>query len=155
MFPLPSDGHALIRRAEADEAEVLADLWLRSRRTAAPAIPPAVHSDDEVRGWLRDTVLPNDEVWVIGPAGQPEAMMVLSEDWIEQLYVAPHHQRQGHGSRLVRFAQNRRDSLRLYTFEANHAARAFYEKHGFTAAGPASTDNEERAPALLYRWSVS
>jgi hypothetical protein len=31
-------------------------------------------------------------------------------------------------------------------------ARAFYEKHGFRASGPVSSDNEEQAPAIPYRW---
>jgi GNAT superfamily N-acetyltransferase len=56
---------------------------------------------------------------------------------------------QSHGSRLIKFALKRCADLRLYTFEANMAPRAFYEKHGFAAVGPPTTDNEEGAPALL------
>lgn len=154
MFASLPDRTTEIRRAEPDEAGAVADLWLRARRAAGPAIPPAVHTDDEVRAWFRDVVLPNAEVWLIGPRHDPKAMMVLDGDWIEQLYVDPGHQRVGHGSRLIRFAQARRRELLLHTFEANAVARAFYEKRGLSTTGPASTDNEENAPALCYRWSV-
>ncbi len=143
-----------IRRALTDETRAVADLWLHSRRAAAPAIPLPAHTDDEVRAWFRDVLLPNDEVWVIGPGQTPEALMVLRGDWVEQLYVSPAHQRQGHGSRLISFAQAKRRELRLWTIEANIHARAFYEKHGFTPLGTPTSDNEERAPAIQYRWAA-
>ena len=149
-----SGARPAIREALPAEAGAVADLWLASRRAAAPAIPPAVHSEAEVRGWFREVVLPSlrDEVWVIGPDGAPEAMMVLQDDWVDQLYVTPARQGHGLGGRLIRFAQDRRERLALWTFEANLAARAFYEAHGFAPNGPPDSDNEEGAPAILYRW---
>lgn len=140
-----------IRRAVSDEAVAVATLWLHSRRAAAPAIPPSIHSDDEVKAWFRDVVLPTRVLWVIGPRRCPAAMMVLSHGWVQQLYVAPDRFRQGYGSKLLRLAQSRHDELLLWTFEANAGARAFYEKHGFVAAG-VSAENEEGAPAVRYRW---
>lgn len=110
-------------------------LWLRSRRAAAPAIPPSIHSEDEVKAWFRDVVLPTHELWVIGPRRHPAAMMVLSRGWVQQLYVAPDQFRQGYGSKLLRFAQSRQDELSLWTFEANTGARAFYEKRGVVPVG--------------------
>ena len=143
-----------IRRAGSDEALAVATLWLRSRRAAAPAIPPSVHSDGEVEAWFRDVVLPDCEVWVVGSRRSPTAIMVLSGGWVEQLYVAPDRCRQGYGSMLLRFAQSRQDELSLWTFEANARARAFYEKHGFVS-GAVSTDNEEGVAAVCYRWNRS
>jgi GNAT superfamily N-acetyltransferase len=116
-------------------------------------IPPAAHSDDEVRTWFRDLVLPSQEVWVTALGPELTAMMVLDREWLEQLYVAPEHLRRGYGSQLVRLAQATRSELALWTFEANLAARAFYEAHGFRPSGPASSDNEERTPAVCYRWA--
>jgi GNAT superfamily N-acetyltransferase len=142
-----------VRRAASDEAMAVATLWLRSRRAAAPAIPPPVHGDDEVKAWFRDVVLPKRDLWVVGPRGDPAAMMVLSRGWVEQLYVAPDRFRQGYGSKLLRFAQTRQDELSLWTFEANTQARAFYERHGFVAVG-VSAVNEEGVPAVRYRWKV-
>ncbi len=137
----------------SEDAEALAELWLRSRR-ASRGIPPAVHGDQEVRRWFRDVVLPLREVWVVTAGDEAVALMVLDGEWIDQLYVEPGRQRAGHGSRLVRLAQSSRERLALWTFEANVAARAFYEAHGFERAGLPSSDNEERAPALRYRWEA-
>ena len=81
------------------------------------------------------------------------ALMVLDGDRVEQLYVSPEHQRQGHGSRLLTTAQATRDRLSLWTFAANKQARAFYEAHGFSVSGAPSSQNEEQTPAVLYRWS--
>ena len=148
-------GSPPIRPAHEADLDSVAALWLASRRTAGTAIPATIHTDDEVRDWFRDLVFPTAEVWLIGAHLKPEAMMVLSGPSVDQLYVAPGHQRQGHGSRLIRFAQQRRDALSLWTFEANHTARRFYEKLGFAPVGPASRENEEGEPALLYRWTKS
>jgi ribosomal protein S18 acetylase RimI-like enzyme len=41
--------------------------------------------------------------------------------------------------------------VRLYTFQANHHARTFYERHGFQAvAFSEGLDNEEKCPDVLY-----
>lgn len=142
----------MLRRARPAEAEALAGLWLRSRRAAA-GVPRTPRSDDEVRAWFADSVLPSQEVWVAEAGGGPIALMVLAGEWIEQLYVDPDHQRAGHGAALVRLAQAERSTLALWTFLANARARAFYESLGFRRSGPASTANEERAPAVVYRWT--
>lgn len=142
-----------VRRGVPDDAEVLAELWLRSRR-ASPGIPPPVHADDEVRRWFRDVVLTRLEVWVATVAGEAAAVMALDGEWIEQLYVEPTRRRAGHGSRLLQVAKDDRENLALWTFEANLEARAFYEARGFERVGPVSVDNEEGAPALCYRWSA-
>jgi GNAT superfamily N-acetyltransferase len=97
-------------------------------------------------------VVPAGGVWVAGHDGALEAVTVLRGDWVEQLYVAPESQRQGHGFRLLSLAQSLRSELALWTFAANTHARAFYERHGFEADGPVTSDNEERAPAVCYRW---
>jgi len=140
-----------IRRGRPDEALAVADVLLGSRQ-AAPGIPAGVHSDDEVREWVAEVVLPEREVWVVADGSQMMAVMVLHGTWVDQLYVMPAHQREGHGSALLQLAKDARQELRLWTFVANTRARAFYEKHGFRADEPASSDNEEGAPALLYRW---
>jgi GNAT superfamily N-acetyltransferase len=141
-----------LRRASGADALAVAELWLRSRRASA-TIPPGAHTDEEVRAWFRDVVLPSREVWVKIDGPGLTAMMVINGEWLEQLYVAPEHARQRYGSRLVRLAQAKRNELALWTFEANLSARAFYESHGFRPAGAPSSDNEEHVPAICYRWT--
>jgi GNAT superfamily N-acetyltransferase len=144
-------GGARPRRAIEGEAAQIAELWLAARDAAA-GVPATNRSDEEVRSWLADAVA-GGAVWVTtDELNRPAAMMVLKGEWVEQLYVRPERQRRGHGSALIAFAQCTRPSLALWTFEANATARAFYEARGFERSGEPSSENEERAPALLYRW---
>jgi GNAT superfamily N-acetyltransferase len=82
--------------------------------------------------------------------------MVLDDGWIDQLYVDPMRTGNGLGSALIDFAKERSpEALDLWTFRSNHGARRFYERHGFIVVGSTEDDNEERAPALHYRWSAA
>lgn len=75
--------------------------------------------------------------------------------WLDHLYIAPAHQRAGLGTRLL--AEARRIGgvpLRLWAFQRNHAARAFYRRHRFIEEE--LTDgaaNEEREPDVRMVWS--
>jgi GNAT superfamily N-acetyltransferase len=141
-----------VRPAELHEARDLADLWLRSRRASFPSIPPAVHSDDEVRRWFEEVVLPLREVWVAERALRPMALMVLHGADVDQLYVDPSCTGHGLGGALLQHAKVRRPAgLTLWTFQSNLGARRFYERHGFVAVAT-TDDNEERAPAVRYEW---
>lgn len=140
----------ILRRANGGDAEAAAEVLLRSRRAAA--IPPSVHSDLEVRAWVAEFLIPSCEVWVATDSGEVAGVMALQDDWVEQLYIAPEHQRRGHGPALLALAKADRSALSLWTFESNLGARAFYGAHGFTQTGPPSSDNEEGAPAICYGW---
>lgn len=145
-----------VRRARAEEAGEIAGVWLRSRAASVPGIPPPVHTEDEVRAWFEEVVLPKREVWVADDDGAAVALLVLENEWIDQLYVEPGHTGRGIGGRLMAVAKRQRPSaLRLWTFEANVRARHFYERHGFVASGSTAGDNEERAPDVRYEWSPS
>ena len=107
-------------------------MWLRSWAASVPGIPPPVHTEDEVRAWFEEVVLPKREVWVVDHGGAVLALLVLENEWIDQLYVEPGHTGRGIGGRLMAVAKRQRPSLlRLWTFEANVRARHFYERHGF------------------------
>src|ERR1700722_10556787 len=90
-----------IRRALQGEAHGLAALWLRSRAASVPAIPRAVHTDEEVHEWFEEVVLPTREVWVTDGPHEPVALMVLDDEWIDQLYVDPASTRGGIGGALL------------------------------------------------------
>jgi len=133
---------------------MLAELYLRSRLAAVPAIPPPVHTEHEIREWFASVVLPNRDVWLIAEREQPVALLVLRGEWIDQLYVDPTRTSQGLGAALIEVAKRTSPGcLALWTFQANTAARRFYERHGFVAVSTTDGDNEERAPDVHYRWS--
>lgn len=142
------------RLAAASEAPAIADLWLRSRRAAVPAIPPPAYSDAEVHDWFASVVVPEREVWVIDTAKDLVALLVLDDQWIDQLYVDPSWWQRGLGSQLVELAKAIWPSgLDLWTFQSNVAAQRFYERHGFVAVETSDGNNEERAPDVHYRWT--
>jgi GNAT superfamily N-acetyltransferase len=142
-----------IRTALPGDAAYLAALWLRSRAASAPSIPPTIHTDEEVHRWFEEVVIPTHEVWVAEGPDQLLALMVLDDEWIDQLYVDPASTRRGIGGALLDHAKTFRPrGLKLWTFESNLDARRFYERHGFVAVATTTGDNEEQAFDVLYQW---
>lgn len=143
-----------IRRATSDDADAASTIMVDARHASAPAIPPSAHSDDQIRVWFRDVVLARCDVWLADEAGLLRGVMVLSEGWIEQLYVAPGSTGRGIGARLVRHAQDLAGGpLELWTFASNTGAARFYERHGFVQVDRTDGDNEEGEPDIRYRWT--
>lgn len=145
---------AVIRRAGALDAREAAEVWLRSYDAALPTVRRA-HSDDEVRDYFREVVIPGREVWVAqSPDGPLVGVMVLGEGSIDQLYLAPDRRGQGLGDRFVALAKRRHPTgLDLWTFQVNAPAHRFYERHGFTEAERTDgSANEEGEPDIRYVW---
>jgi ribosomal protein S18 acetylase RimI-like enzyme len=146
---------AELRAAHAADAAAIADVLLVSRRTFLPYLA-APRSDDEIRGWVRDTVLPTEQLTVAVAGGAVVGFLAVRErddiTWITHLYLLPSHVGQGIGSSLLeRALASERRPVRLYAFQQNEAARRFYERHGFVAiAFSEGSTNEERSPDVLF-----
>src|SRR5690348_12505164 len=141
-----------LRRGTHSDAGPLAELYLRARRAAVPIIPMTAHTDEEVRAWIAELVIPRAEVWV-AESDRLVGVLVLDDDWVDQLYVDPELTGQGIGTQLIELAKHRRPGgLRLWTFESNTGAQRFYERHHFRATDRTEGDNEEGAPDILYVW---
>lgn len=155
-----SVGVTSVRRADATDAAAVADVYLRARHAAVPAIPPLAHTDDDVRRWFGDVVLADDqrEVWVAeaDDAAIVGLLVLEDDDWIDQLYVDPEWTGRGIGSQLLEVAKRRRpDALQLWTFASNRGAQRFYERYGFVAVERTDgSGNEERSPDVRYVWSL-
>ena len=146
-----------LRRGTARDAVAVSALYLRARKAANATIPMTVHTDDEVRRWIAEWVVPHTELWVAeDDGGALVGLLVLNEDWLDQLYVEPALTGHGIGSELIRLAKRvRPECLRLWTFESNLGAQRFYERHGFRPIERTAGDNEEGAPDILYVWDAS
>lgn len=146
-----------LRRAVPSDVDQLAELLHAARLHSQPAIPPATHSQDEMRVWFAAVVMPEREVWVAEPATGDGlvALMVLDGGWLDQLYVAPGWLSLGIGGRLVALAKNRRpEGLQLWTFQSNSGARRFYEREGFTPVEETDgAGNEEKSRDVRYTWT--
>lgn len=144
-----------MRPATASDAEVVATLWLRSRKASVPSIPEPVHSDDDVRRWVSEVLIPGGGTWVVENEIGVIGMMSVRDGWIDQLYVDPAHFGQGTGTKLLGQAkQLYPGGLDLWTFQSNARARRFYEAHGFRPVGESIADNEEGAPDVRYHWDT-
>lgn len=146
----------LLRRADSTDAANATDVLLRSRLAAAGSIPAPVHSEDEIYRWMQSVLIPHCEVWIAEvPDAAALALLVLDEDWIDQLYVRAEAAGLGIGSRLIELAKSRRpDGLQLRTFASNSGSQRFYERHGFVAVErSAGRANEEKQPDIRYVWT--
>ena len=142
----------LIREARPEDAGVIAEIWLASFQ-ATYQFPPA-HSDEDVRAWVVDILLPETETWVAQERVVAVGFIAIGDRSVDQLYVSPGRTGRGVGSRFVRLAQARRPAgLELWTFQVNDGARRFYERHGFRAVELTDgAGNEERQPDVRYVW---
>ncbi|MFD4021990.1 GNAT family N-acetyltransferase [Streptomyces sp. NPDC058576] len=148
-----------LRPATARDAQAVTGVFLASRAAAMPYLP-RIHSDQDTLAWITHVVLPTSTaVWVaeeVGEGGELLGFAVLAGgDELDHLYLRPDSLRRGIGSRLLAEVRGAVDGpLGLYVFQRNAAARAFYERHGFTAvAFDDGGRNEENEPDVLYRWT--
>jgi GNAT superfamily N-acetyltransferase len=151
--PDPEPFH--IRPAEPRDATAIAAVHRISMREAMPYLPD-LHTPDEDRVWVTEIVLPHQEVWVAEAGGKLMGVVSLDmDDMLTQLYILPAYQGLGIGSALLDWAKAARPGgLRLYAFQRNTRARAFYEHRGFVAiAFGDGSGNEEGEPDVLYRWT--
>jgi GNAT superfamily N-acetyltransferase len=146
-----------VRRGTAADAAAAAEVYLRARHAAVPAVPPLVHDNDDVRRWFVEVVVAQRELWLVeDPDAGVVGIMVLDGDWVDQLYVEPGLTGRGVGSALIEVAQRERPTgLQLRTFQSNDGAQRVYRRHGFVEAE--RTDgrgNEEGAPDVRLAWRV-
>ncbi|WP_225831400.1 GNAT family N-acetyltransferase [Streptomyces sp. NK08204] len=149
-------GTVRIRRAGPADARAAADVWLRSFAAALPTVVRP-RSDEEVRHYIRDVVVPLRETWVAEAAGgEIVGLMVLDGELLSQLYLAPEWRGRGLGDRLVALAKERSPGgLTLWTFQVNKPAHRFYERHGFRAVEfTDGSGNEEQEPDVRYVWRL-
>lgn len=113
------------------------------------------HTLEDARRFFRDKLLASCAVWVADRSGETLGMIALQVPWIRHLSVFPEHQRRGVGTALLCKARECSPAeLRLFTFQRNDKARAFYEKHGFTVVALGISPAPELEPDVEYRWTA-
>jgi GNAT superfamily N-acetyltransferase len=142
-----------IEAATHADAVAVAATFGAARRAAMPWLP-RLHSAAEDRRYFADHVIGECDVLVVRRERSVVAFLALKDDMVEHLYVRPEEQRAGIGSALIEEAKSRRPSgLRLWVFQRNDGARAFYARHGFAEMRLTDgADNEEREPDVLLEW---
>ena len=150
----------VVRPAEPDEADLLADLHVAARTAAVAAMPASVHTSEETRHWMRGRVGRTHEVWVAESEASLVGYVALSAEgsaWLDDLYVAPGLTGRGTGSVLLELAKSRRPGgFALWVFASNTGARRFYRRHCLLELEQTDgRDNEERAPDVRMAWPGS
>jgi GNAT superfamily N-acetyltransferase len=149
-----SQTRVTFRRASSADAGQVATVYIASRR-GAEAYLPTVGTDAEIRAFVVDRMVPEQETWVAEVSGRIVAVLVLGHEELEQFYVAFGEQRRGVGDAMLAHAKRLRPAgLRLWTFQRNAPARRFYEARGFVAIK--FTDGAtcmEREADVLYQWT--
>lgn len=143
-----------LMQALDSDANEIADVYLASRADVLPYLR-RVHTDDEVRAWIREVALKRAETWVAKRNSNIVGFITLMGEEVEQLYVLPGNYRRGIGRSLLELAKTRRPNrLYLYTFQRNASARAFYETQGFRIIDMSDgTRNAETEPDIRYQWT--
>jgi RimJ/RimL family protein N-acetyltransferase len=141
----------VIRRIEIDDAESIAPLARSARTGAIPSLPD-LHTPAEDLAFYRSQIESASGLVWVDEQDVVRGFVMWRDDLIEHLYVDTTCQRAGIGSRLLERAIAAMDlpEVRLWTFQENARAVAFYTKHGFRVIE--QTDgwgNEEGLPDLL------
>jgi len=140
-----------VRRLLPEDAAAVAAVFLRSRRAAMPWLP-ILHSPEEDIVFFASE-LATSAGWRVDVDGQIVGFALCRDGWLNHLYVLPEWQGRAVGTQLLRQAVAGRDeSLDLWVFERNAAARRFYRDHGFMEVeGTDGSGNEEREPDVRMR----
>src|SRR5512139_3680006 len=96
------------RVATQADAEAIAKIYLSSRKKFV-SFAPIAHSDEAVYQWMRDILIPSNQVTVAERDNEIIGMMALSKvektGWIDQLYLHPDVVSRGIGSQLIERAK--------------------------------------------------
>jgi GNAT superfamily N-acetyltransferase len=118
---------------------------------------PQLYTDAETKEFIRDVLIPNNEVWVAEEAGRVVGFAGFGDGFLRHLWVQQANQNRGVGTALLKVAMDRSPGgLQLWVFQKNVGARRLYERAGFELAELTDGErNEEREPDARYVWEPS
>ena len=148
------DAPASIRAYADRDFDELVACWHHTNRASYPYVDEHQrHTLADARRYFRAAILASCAVRVAEWSGNLVGLVAIEAPWIRQLAVFPEHQRRGVGTALLHEAQACSPvELRLFTFQRNDRARAFYEKHGFRVVALGVSPAPELEPDVEYRW---
>lgn len=154
---MTSHRNIMIRDYSSSDLESVVALWHEAKRRAFPyvAVQQAYTLADD-HDYFVQVLLTECSVLVARQAQDIVGFIALKPGYIDQLFVRFGCQQQGIGSILLAKAKELTVAdLRLYTFQKNYQARAFYEQHGFQAIAFGMSPPPENEPDVEYWWQKS
>ncbi len=119
----------IIRRADPVDTDAVIDIYLAATIPGQDFLPESFWRGGVAA--IRTELMPQAETWVVEDRGEVVAFVAVLGDLIGGLFTLPEHQGSGLGTALTEHVAARRDPLFVEVFEANNAAREFYEHRGF------------------------
>lgn len=144
-----------IRAVESGDTDAITDVFLSA--LSGMTYLPQLYSDAETRDFIKDVLIPDNEVWVAEEAGRVVGFAGFGDGSLRHLWVHRTDQNRGVGTALLKVAMDRcSDGLQLRVFQKNLGARRLYERNGFELAELTNGDgNEEHEPDARYVWTPS
>lgn len=112
---------------------------------------PRLHSRDADRAHVADLIR-SGGVLTARRDGMPVGFLFERDCHLGALYLDAGSRGQGVGKHLLDRLKEDCDTIDLWTFEANAAARRFYEREGFRAVERTEGDNAEGLPDIRMIW---
>ena len=147
-------GEFIIREYRSEDFDAVTILWRISREKSIPEFQlEKGHFFFEDRDYFQKQIIKNNQIWVVVSQNYPVGFMAMNNDFVDQLYIDPDHQRRGIGRSLLKLARERSpEHVWLYTLQVNASARSFYEKNGFVAEKFGISPPPESEPDVEYHW---
>ncbi|MGH3363060.1 MAG: GNAT family N-acetyltransferase [Nocardioides sp.] len=144
----------LIRPATAADAAAMGDVHVDSREANVGSMPAMVNTRDETHTWMAHRLAGESEGWVAEVGGRVVGYLVLTHDWVDDLFLLPEATGRGIGAALLDLVKAQRpDGFRLWAFESNRGARRFYARHGLVELERTDgSGNNEKAPDVKMAW---
>ena len=140
---------------EADFDDLVARWHATNLSAYAYVAEHRAHTLDDARAFFRKRVLDRCRVLVAVRGKQRLGLVVLDGEWIRQFAVFAPFRRLGVGAALLAKARELSPvRVRLYTFQRNRAARAFYARHGFVPVAFGTSPAPEYEPDVEYLWTA-
>lgn len=150
---MPTD-EVLLRPATVADAPAMADLHVDCREANVGSMPAMVHTRETTHRWMTGRLEGASTGWVAERDGALVGYLVLTDDWLDDLFLAPGETGHSLGAALLDVAKAERPGgFLLWVFESNVGARRFYERHGLvTLETTDGLGNEERSPDVRMAW---
>ncbi|MBR2835162.1 MAG: GNAT family N-acetyltransferase [Coriobacteriales bacterium] len=118
-----------------EAASVHSVSWQESHSSFCTPEFIALHTPEHQRIYLQNKIDNGSTVYMFVEK-EPIGIVSVIGNLIEDLYVLPSHQNQGHGTQLLQFAMNHCDGIpTLWILENNMKAEKLYRKMGFKETG--------------------
>lgn len=124
-----------------DAAFVHAEAWRESHKSFCSPEFVATHTTERQADYLRKELAKGKSLWLM-LTPEPVGLVSVYDDVIENLYVLPTRQRQGYGTKLLRFAISRCKAPTLWVLSNNELAYRLYLREGFAPTGQKKRLNE-------------